>query len=136
MISMEKKFKITYNESNVQGSVAYVLVKEFDLTPNVLKANISGDGSGIMIVSVVGDEATIDKGMERVKECGYSVCPVMDHIHKDEEKCWSCGACVSVCPTKSIVVDDDYKVVVNYSSCIACGSCIDACSVKALRLVI
>ena len=43
---MEKKFKITYNESNVLGSVPYVLVKEFDLTPNVLKANISGDGSG------------------------------------------------------------------------------------------
>lgn len=134
---MEKKFKITYNEANVQGSVAYVLVKEFDLTPNVLKAEISGDGSGIMIVSVVGDEDVIDKGMKRVEEIGYIVCPVENHIHKDEEKCWSCGACISVCPTKSIITDSDtYEVKVNYSSCIACGSCVNACSVKALRLVI
>ncbi len=136
MIPMEKKFKITYNESNVLGSVPYVLVKEFDLTPNVLKANISGDGSGFMIISVVGNGDVIDRAMKRVEEIGYIVCPMENHIHKDDEKCWSCGACVSVCPTKSIVVDDEYHVIVNYDSCIACGSCVDACSVKALRLII
>lgn len=136
MIPMEKKFKVTYNESNVQGSVAYVLVKEFDLTPNILKANITGDGCGVMILSVTGDGDLIDKGMARVEECGYTVEPMVNHIHKEESKCWECGACVSVCPTKSISVDADAHILVDYNSCIACGSCVDACSVKALRLVI
>lgn len=136
MIPMERKFKVTYNESNVQGSVAYVLVKEFDLTPNVLKANITDDGCGVMILSVSGDEETINKGMARVEECGYNVEPMVNHIHKEEAKCWECGACVAVCPTKSITVDKDFHIIVDYNTCIACGSCVDACSVKALRLVI
>ena len=88
------------------------------------------------IIRYQDKEDVIDKAMERVKEIGYIVCPMVNHIHKDDERCWSCGACVSVCPTKSITVDEDYKVVVNYDSCIACGSCVDACAVKALRLTI
>ena len=46
---MDKKFKIEFDEANVQDSVSYILVTEFDLKPNVLKAEISGDGRGVSL---------------------------------------------------------------------------------------
>lgn len=134
---MEKKLKITYNEANVLGSVPYILVKEFDLVPNILKADIDGDGSGVMIIEVTGDEKVINEGIRKIEECGYKVGRVENHISKDDERCWHCGACVSQCPTHAITEDkSSFEVKVIYDKCIACGSCVNACSVKALKLVL
>lgn len=131
------KFKVEYNEHNVQDSVPYILVKEFDLRPNVLKAEIGGDGSGLMVVSISGEKDVIQKGVERLTECGYEVEELISHITRDDRKCWDCGACVSICPTSSLYMDpESFEIVLNWSKCIACGSCVNACSVKALKLVL
>ena len=132
---MEKKFKIDFNEGNVQGSVAYILVSEFQLVPNILKAEIDGDGSGIMIVSVSGDKDKIEACVRKLGELGYIVSPLDSHILHNDDRCFSCGACTSQCPTKSIYLDKDtYELRIREDTCIACGCCIDACSVKALSL--
>ena len=134
---MEKKFKIDFNEGNVQGSVAFILVSEFNLVPNILKAEIEGDGSGIMIVSVTGEKEKIDACVEKLKTLGYLVSALDSHITHDDERCFSCGACTSQCPTRAIYLDKDtYEFRVNVDACIACGCCVDSCSVKALSLII
>lgn len=131
---MEKKFKITFDEANVQDSVAYILVSEFDLKPNVLKAEIDGDGSGVMIVSLVGDEEKLLAAEKRLKEAGFCV-GITKHIDRDESLCWHCGACTSICPAYSFTVDEETKeVLLDSSKCIACGACVNACSVHALSL--
>ncbi len=132
---MEKKFRIDFNESNVLESVTYTLVSEFNLKPNVLRADINGDGSGFMLVSTIGEERNIIDGMARIRELGFSVRELSGHIAHDYRRCWSCGACVSLCPTKSIYHDKEtMEVRLNTSTCIACGACINACSVKAIQL--
>ena len=52
---IEKKFRIDFDESNVLESVTYTLVSEFNLKPNVLRADIGGDGHGFMLLSLVGE---------------------------------------------------------------------------------
>ena len=134
---MDRKIKIDFNEGTVQGSVAYILVSEFNLVPNILKAEIDGDGSGIMIVSIVADDDTMNACIERLNSLGYIASTMVSHITHDAERCFSCGACTSLCPTKSIFLDKDTSEFrMNPDSCIACGSCIDSCSVKALSLII
>ncbi|MCQ2079516.1 MAG: 4Fe-4S binding protein [archaeon] len=136
-MTMEKKYKISYNENNVQGSVAYILVKEFDLTPNILKAEIEGDGTGKMVLSVKGEPDVIDRGIQRIQDAGYNVIPLCSHITRDDSKCWDCGACVSLCPTHSLRVDPEtFEVNLGIETCIACGACVNACSVHALKLVL
>ncbi len=132
---MDTKLKIDFNEGNVQGSVARILVSEFDLVPNILKAQIEGDGSGIMIVSITAPKETVDACIERLNSLGF-IASVMDfHIIHDDNRCWSCGACTSVCPTKTIYLDKDtFEFRAHPDTCIACRSCIDACPVKALSL--
>ena len=132
---MEKKFRIDFDESNVLESVTYTLVSEFNLKPNVLRADIGGDGVGFMLLSIVGDHDDIVRGMTHLRELGFVVRELSGHIFHDYGRCWSCGACVSLCPTRSIYYDPDtMEVRLNTATCIACGSCINACSVKAIQL--
>jgi len=131
---MERKFKIEFDEANVQDSVAYILVSEFDLKPNVLKAEISGDGSGVMILSLVGDEEKLIAAENRLREAGFTV-SLTKHITRDEDLCWHCGACVSICPAYCFSSDKEtFEIVIDSSKCIACSACVNACSVHALKL--
>ncbi len=131
---MERKYRIDFNESNVLESVTYTLVTEFNLKPNVLRADIDGDGSGFMLVSVIGNEDNIVASMVHLQKLGFSVRELSGHIVHDTGRCWSCGACVSLCPTRSIIYAQDARIQVNTDTCIACSSCLNACSVKAIRL--
>lgn len=132
---VEKKFRIDFDESNVLESVTYTLVSEFNLKPNVLRADIGGDGHGFMLLSLVGDKDDMVRGIARIREIGFKVRELSGHIFHDYERCWSCGACVSLCPTRSIYHEPDtMEVKLNTTTCIACGACINACSVKAIQL--
>lgn len=132
---MDKNFKIVFDDTNVQDSVAYILVSEFDLKPNVLKAEIDGDGSGVMILSLVGDEDKLDRAADRLREVGFEVTEMVKRISRDEKLCWNCGACVSICPVGSFFHDKDtWEVCVDNKKCISCGACVNACSAHALSL--
>ena len=65
---MDRKFKIDFTEANVQDSVAYILVREFDLKPNILKAEIDGDGTGVMVLGLAGDDEKLEKATKRLEE--------------------------------------------------------------------
>lgn len=131
---MEAKYRIDFNESNVLESVTYTLVSDYNLKPNVLRADIGGDGSGFMLLSVKGDCDDVILGMNYLRELGFQVRELSGHISHDYDRCWSCGACVSLCPTRSIYHDENMDVKLNTRTCIACGACINACSVKAIQL--
>ena len=131
---MEAKYRIDFDESNVLESVTYTLVSEFNLKPNVLRADIGGDGSGYMLLSVKGDCDDVVLGMNYLRELGFRIKELSGHISHDYDRCWSCGACVSLCSTRSIYHDADMQVKLNSKTCIACGACINACSVKAIQL--
>jgi len=53
-------------------------------------------------------------------------------VQVDIEKCTACGACVDVCPTDAITVED--HAVVNEDECTECGACVPECPTEALSL--
>ncbi len=132
---MDKKFKIEFTESNVQDSIAYILVTEFDLRPNVLKAEIDGDGSGVMILALAGEDSKLQAAVKRLEEEGFTVKELVKRIDRNEDLCFHCGACVSVCPTGVFSHNKDtMEVELDVNRCIACRSCVNACSVHALSV--
>ncbi len=52
----------------------------------------------------------------------------------DLEKCEGCGACVDVCPTEAITLNDDDKAVIDAELCTDCGACADECPTEAIIL--
>jgi ferredoxin len=48
----------------------------------------------------------------------------------DQGACVGCEACVSVCPTSAISVNDG-KALVDDDVCVECGACVSTCPVGA-----
>ena len=50
----------------------------------------------------------------------------------DHDTCIGCGACVDVCPTQSLSLNDDQKCVCSEETCIDCGACVGTCPMGAI----
>ena len=50
----------------------------------------------------------------------------------DKDACIGCGACVGVCPTESLSLDENGKSGCNESTCIDCCACVGTCPVTAI----
>ena len=50
----------------------------------------------------------------------------------DNQKCLSCGGCISVCPKDAITMYSS-KAYVSKKICTDCGICIQICPVGAIR---
>lgn len=49
----------------------------------------------------------------------------------DKDVCVGCEACVGVCPTVAISMDDG-KAGVDENTCVECGACVSTCPVSAI----
>ena len=49
----------------------------------------------------------------------------------DEELCTGCGACIDVCPTEAIVLEDGVARIIE-DECTDCRSCESECPVEAI----
>lgn len=52
------------------------------------------------------------------------------------EACRNCSdaPCAEVCPTETIVIQEDGRVVLYEEGCISCGACVDACPYGAMTM--
>ncbi len=65
----------------------------------------------------------------------------MERVLIDEQRCKSCGLCVSVCPVKILVISDrlnerGYRPAecTDQAKCLSCGSCATVCPDVAIEL--
>ena len=91
----------------------------------------------MLILRLRGDDELIEKAIRYAEDQDVEIDELGDHIMRDEQRCFSCGACVSVCPTKAFTLDPEtFKVNLNIEKCVACGSCLSACSAHAVTLTL
>ena len=45
----------------------------------------------------------------------------------DANECIQCGQCPAACAYDALVLDADFKLVVNQENCIGCRTCVDTC---------
>lgn len=111
------------------------LVKLYDLSINILKADISPRQEGSMTLEISGLEENFHKGVAYLKEAGVRITPVAHKIFRDEESCVHCGVCTAMCPTKALTINlADRLVEFDVEKCSACGMCARVCPVKAMCL--
>ena len=105
----------------------------FNLSFNILKADISPRHEGSLTLEITGREVDFTKGMSYLKENGVKITPASQKIFRDEEPCMHCGLCTSLCPTKALCVDLDSRLVLfDVEKCSACGMCTRVCPVRAM----
>jgi L-aspartate semialdehyde sulfurtransferase ferredoxin len=123
---------LKFSPKMVNQAVITHMIKKFDVSFNILRADINPKG-GQMLIEISGPDAK--EGIEYIKKEGIDVSPVKRVVKKDEELCIDCGACISLCPVKAIEIEKDWTVDVKDKECIGCKLCTFSCPTKAIKVV-
>lgn len=111
------------------------LVKDFDLSFNILRATIFPRREGKLVLELTGDSRqSFNKGLKYLKESGVRVEQAGQEIKRDEETCTHCGTCTSVCPTGALYIKrPEMEVIFEAQKCSACELCINVCPPRAMK---
>lgn len=132
---VSKKVVLHFPKRIVDEPILYHLIKDFDLVFNILKASISPEAEGLMVVELKGEPANFDKGIQYLLDQGVKIQSLSQDVSRNEERCTSCGACVTVCPVGAFESEKGtLRVIFKGDKCVACGACIKACPPRAMEL--
>lgn len=131
-----RKIVLTFPKEKIDKPIVYKLIKDYNLIFNIMKASITPDQEGHMVLEVSGENAEIEKGIKYLKDQGVSIQPLSKEIKVNWDKCTQCGACVSICPTGALYVKDrkTMEVAFDPEKCIACELCIRPCPPRAIEV--
>lgn len=135
MSTVSHRIVLKFPHRLVDQPIVYRLIKDYNLTFNILKAYVTPNEEGLLMLEVSGDEKDYNKGVKYLKDLDVNVQPLSQDIVLNENKCTHCGACVVICPTNALVLDKEtYKLKFYEDKCIACLLCIPACPVRAMEV--
>ncbi|MEE8638210.1 MAG: NIL domain-containing protein [Candidatus Margulisiibacteriota bacterium] len=131
-----RKIVLTFPKEKIDKPIVSKLIKEYNLVFNIMKASITPDQEGHMVLELDGENPEIEKGIKYLKEQGVSIQPLSRDIKVNWEKCTQCGACVSICPTEALYIKDrkTMEVAFDPEKCIACELCIRPCPPRAIEV--
>lgn len=128
-----KRLDLTFPPRQATQPITYHLVKDFDLTPNILRAQIQPGQQGRMVVQVAGRKADIEAGIEFLVGEGLTVREAASDIELDEARCVTCGLCVSVCKPGALALDaEDASLLFDKDECVYCEACVMVCPRRAV----
>ncbi len=132
----KKRVVFNYPPHVVEQPVISKLVKDFDLTVNILRAHITPKEEGRLVLEITGKRQALESGLHYIKELGVEVQPLAQDVRWYEDRCTHCTACVSICPPKALEVNrTTMEVSFKREKCIACGLCISACPYQAMEIL-
>ncbi len=124
-----------YPKQMIDVPVVSRLIRDFDLEFNILRANITPDAEGIMVLGLEGSEENLRKGLAWVEKQGVTVQPLEKDVVRIEDKCTECGACLTICPTQALYRDvPTQRVYFDPDRCIACELCVPVCPPRAMAV--
>ncbi len=131
-----KKIVLIFPKEKIDKPIVHKLIKDYNLVFNIMKASITPDQEGHMVLEVDGDNSEIEKGIKYLKDQGVNIQPLSKDIRVNWDKCTQCGACVSICPTDALYIKDRKTMEVAFEpeKCIACELCIRPCPPRAIEV--
>nr|HID59218.1 4Fe-4S dicluster domain-containing protein [Desulfobacterales bacterium] len=130
-----KMLLLRFPKNVVEKPIVCFLVRDFDLTFNILRATIFPRKEGIMVMELSGSRKNFNKGVAYLKRSGVEVLDVGQRIRRNMDKCYHCGACTAVCPTGALSIQrPEMTVDFNQEKCSVCELCLTACPPRAMEL--
>ena len=134
-MAVSKRIVLHFPRSCVDQPIIYRLVKDYGLMLNILKASISPNEEGLLVLELSGDRENYEKGVRYLADIGISIQPLSRDIYRNDARCTHCGACVTVCPSGAFVVESpSRKIKFLDKKCMVCGLCIRACPPRAMEM--
>jgi len=132
---VSKKIVLRFPSTLVHQPIVYRLVKDYNLSFNILKASVTPNEEGLLVLELTGKEKDYQRGIDYLIHLKIKIQPLSKDVRRDEDKCTHCGLCVEICPTEAFVLDRKTRKVDFYKDkCIACELCIKICPPRAMEL--
>jgi Fe-S-cluster-containing hydrogenase component 2 len=124
---------LKFSEEIVEKPITAQVILEQKVLINIIAAHIDSQG-GEVLVEV--SSADVERVIDAFRNKGVTV-RIPKLIEIDSEKCFDCGACLSLCPVSAITLKEDFSIAFNDKKCIGspCGMCVDVCPARAIKLV-
>jgi len=124
---------LKFSEKVVEQPITAQVILEHGIPINIISARVDAQGGEILAEI---PSTHFEKVANAFRKKGVTV-TIPELIEVDEEKCFDCGACVSLCPVNTMAFTEDFSVVFNKEKCIGrtCGVCVDACPAGAIALI-
>lgn len=132
---ISKKIVLHFPKRLVDEPIVYKLVNDYDLKFNILKASVTPQEEGLMVLELSGKAENYDKGVAYLKSCGVKIQSLSRDVIRNEVKCTNCGVCVPICPVGALEADPKTrKIAFHNKKCIACELCIKICPTRAMEV--
>ncbi|MFA4889647.1 MAG: NIL domain-containing protein [Candidatus Omnitrophota bacterium] len=132
---ISKKIVLHFPQRLVDEPIVYKLVKDFDLKFNILKASVTPEEEGLMVLELTGKAENYDSGIEYLNSCGVKIQSLSHDVTRNDVKCTDCGVCIPICPVAALEVDSKTrKVAFHNKKCIACELCVKICPTRAMQV--
>jgi ferredoxin len=134
-MTVAKRIVLHFPQRLVDRPIVSRLVRDYNLDFNILKASVTQDDEGLMVLELSGQQNDYDRGIRYLTASGVQIQSLSQDVLRNEERCTHCGACVAVCPPHAFEVDPvTRKVLFHDEKCVACGLCIKACPPRAMEV--
>jgi len=134
---ISRRVVLHFPRALVDQPVIYRLVKDYNLMFNILKASVTPQEEGLLVLELSGTQENYDKGVQYLAEVGVETQPLSRDMYRNEERCTHCGACITICPTGAFTLEPRTRWVRFLDEkCIVCGLCIKSCPARAMEMAI
>jgi ferredoxin len=134
-MNVSKRIVLHFPKRLVDRPIVSRLVKDYDLDFNILKALVTPEEEGLLIIELSGEQQEYDKGIRYLTKTGVKIQSLSQDVLRNEERCTHCGACITICPSGAFELDRLTRRVNFYDEkCVACGLCIKACPPRAMEV--
>lgn len=134
-MAISKRIVLRFPKRLVERAIVSRLVRDYNLDFNILKASVTPDEEGLMVLELSGKQGDYDKGIRYLTKTGVRIQSLSQDVTRNEERCTHCGACITICPTGAFELDPSTRQVsFSGEKCLACELCIKACPPRAMEL--
>jgi NAD-dependent dihydropyrimidine dehydrogenase PreA subunit len=120
---------LSFSPDSIRKPVTYLLVSNYKLRLNILRAKIMPGEEGRLLLEISGEEDCIRDGLDYLTSLNVKVQPVREFYEVDVDKCKEHHKCFQVCPAEAIELKpiDGKRVGIIEDNCILCEKCMAVC---------
>ena len=125
---------LQFSNAIVHKPLVCALVRDYDLTFNILNATVFPRKEGVLVLELYGSRKNFRQGVKYLKDQGVHVKNAEQEVRRKEEKCNHCGACTAVCPTGALSIRRPEMIVeFDQKKCSICELCVPACPTRVMK---
>lgn len=133
---VSKKIVLRFPAEATNKPLVCYLVRDYNLLFSIIKAQVTPDEAGVLVLELTGEEEDYKRGIEFLREKGITIEPFSKDVYRNDDKCTQCSVCVVACPTGALSIKDRKSMNVEFddSKCVACEACVAVCPYKAMEV--